>query len=231
MSKKKKCCAAAWKHLSGIWQRDPQRESGWPTTNKLTKLDDFFMLEDITVACVCSEAFKFPSLHFYIFFHKYFIKNMFFLGGVRSKSRIHFYMSDLYFLSPFPSLPLADWLLKCCFLSRELQNSARARMMEITFLASLCGAAIRPGVYFKCNWVWCVHKGKTLCLWPKRCTLFRFWIRGQTYSPTSKNSPWNCLLMLCDWFCFIPASFRPSRSPTSLLSMWLPSSSMRLWCY
>lgn len=112
----------------------------------------------------------------------------FFWRGSKQKLQPDKNLSGLYFPSPSPSLTLADWLLKCGFLPRELQNSARARMMEITFLASLCGATIRPGVYFKCNWVWCIHKGKMLCLWPKWCTLFCLWMRCQTFSTATAPS-------------------------------------------
>lgn len=127
-------------------------------------------------------------LRLYVTRCKYFTQTSFFpffcfFGkSIKQKLKDKIYLSSLYFLSPFASLALADWLLKCCFLSRELQNSARARMMEITFLASLCCASVRPREYFKCNWVGCVHKGKMVCLWPKRCTLFRFWICGQTFN-------------------------------------------------
>lgn len=121
------------------------------------------------------QTFQKHLLHlFYLF--------IFLSRGNKNSGMITIYLSDLHFLSPFPSLPLADWLLNCCFLSRELQNSARARVMEITFLASLRGACTRPEVYFKCNWVWCVHKGKMVCSWLKWSTLFCFWVRCQTFS-------------------------------------------------
>lgn len=162
--------------------------SAWPTNYK-HNLNDFHCLK--TLQKLVFARWKL-SLCFWLLFHilplifhtqthqKHF---SFFLGrGSQQKTPAGGNLFVRFIFSISISLPriLADWLLKCCFLSRELQNSARARMMEITFLASLRSASIRPGVYFKCNWVWCVHKGKTPCLWPKRYALFHFWICRQT---------------------------------------------------
>lgn len=70
--------------------------------------------------------------------------------------------------------------------------------MEITFLASLHGACMRPEVYFKCNWVWCVHKGKMVCSWLKWSTLYCFWIHCQTFSTARVYlHPFFCFFFVC----------------------------------
>ncbi len=180
------------------------------------------MFEDVTVACVC---FSFPLFLSAIFCHKYLkfklIKTILF-GEVARKnsSRIKNYLSSLYFLSKYSSLALADWLLKCCFLSGELQNSTQARAMEITFLASLRGATKRPGVYFKCNWVWCVNKGKNGVLVTKMMHITSLLDMQPDFEhsyihPVPKLT-WSRLAVSYDWFCFIPACLRPSSFPLFL---------------